>query len=161
MLAPLRHDVLLEIGTPLADQIAEHMDQLKDLFGQLCALGVVTEQRSMAKGFTLKLPSLPYGQFDFTVGPQDVPAMVTQWRGCRSSVSASPHARQIRCTRTNLGGGESMLPASVTQSTARPVVTLRCPCLVPDKFAVLASSTARLSDMLNRRRAHGGCTNRL
>ena len=92
---PLRHAVLLEQATPLADQIAEHVDHLEELFGQLCAVGIVTEQRSMAKGFSVKLPPLPYGQFGFTVGPQDVGCIVTQWRAKLAALTADPQAETV------------------------------------------------------------------
>ena len=95
MQGPLRHAVLLEQATPLADQIAEHVDHLEELFGQLCALGIVTEQRSMVKGFSVKLPPLPYGQFGFTVGPQDVGCIVTQWRAKLAALTADPQAETV------------------------------------------------------------------
>jgi hypothetical protein len=96
MLPGLRYEVLTESATVVvADKIYDLVSELRECYGILAALGLVTENRALAKGFSAKLPTTPFGAVGFEVSASDAPIAVAGWRRALEALEANPLAEIV------------------------------------------------------------------
>jgi hypothetical protein len=95
MLPALRFAILTESATVFADQIFDAVAALRENYAMLSALGLVIENRAMAKGFDVHLPSTPFGKVGFEVAASDVPSAVAAWRRALEALEADPRAEIV------------------------------------------------------------------